>query len=397
MENFQNTNITSLKSSHRDLLCFSHLRWNFVYQRPQHLMSRFAKNFRVFFIEEPRFHSNSDALSISLSEEKVWVIVPMLDENRDTELSLITRQKILLDRLFVEKKIDKFVAWYYTPMALKISSHLRPQVTVYDCMDELSAFKFAPVELKLLEAELFKKADVVFTGGHSLYEFKKQSHQNIHPFPSSIDKDHFSKARTIMAEPTDQQDIPPIRFGFYGVIDERFNIELIATVARQRPNWQFVLVGPVVKINESDLPRASNIHYLGAKSYNQLPEYLSGWDIALIPFEKNESTQFISPTKTPEYLAGGRPVISSSITDVVHPYFDKDLVYIADTAEEFIRVAETELNKNKEEKQAWLQRVDDFIAADCWNTTAGRMISHVQTCIATTTASPGAGILKSVA
>jgi glycosyltransferase involved in cell wall biosynthesis len=397
MNNFHSSHSKFSNSAGRDLICFSHLRWDFVYQRPQHLMSRFAQYFRVFFFEEPVFHNLDDDLSIRLSDEKIWVIRPMLKENSNTGMSVIARQKMLLNRLFNEKKIEQFITWYYTPMALKFSSHLKPQAVVYDCMDELSAFKFAPVELKLLEAELFKKADVVFTGGHSLYQAKKNAHTNIFPFPSSIDKEHFRKARTIKTEPADQQSITGVRFGFYGVIDERFDIKLIKEVAEKKPDWQFVLIGPVVKIDEADLPRAANIHYLGGKSYKELPQYLAGWDIAMIPFAKNESTKFISPTKTPEYLAGGKPVISSSITDVVHPYFDHGLVYIADTPEQFIAAAEKELSKDVSEKNNWLKRVDDFIANDCWDNTTGKMLSHIDTCLLSSTNLPATGNLKSVA
>jgi len=319
-----------------DLVCFSHLRWDFVYQRPQHLMSRFAKQFRTFFIQEPVFHNSEDTLQVKINEANILVVTPHLNSAFTDRQSILTRQKQLLNIFFMEKKIEKFIAWYYTPMALKISSHLKPNMVVYDCMDELSAFKFAPAELKIMEAELFSKAQVVFTGGQSLYEAKKHAHPNIYPFPSSIDKVHFSQGRKKVIEPIDQQSIPHLRFGFYGVIDERFNIQLIKEVAERRPEWQLVLIGPVVKINPKDLPRRDNIHYLGCKNYSELPNYLSGWDFAMIPFEKNESTRYISPTKTPEYLAAGKPVISTSIKDVVSPYGDKRLVYIADNADEFI-------------------------------------------------------------
>ncbi len=243
--------------------------------------------------------------------------------------------------------IEKHIAWYYTPMALKIASALKPVGSIYDCMDELSAFKFAPAELKIMEAELFSKAHLVFTGGHSLYQAKKKSHKNIYPFPSSIDKAHFEKARNAVAEPEDQQLIPRLRLGFFGVIDERFNIKLIREVAHKRPDWQLILIGPVVKIDADDLPKRPNIHYLGCKTYGDLPSYIAGWDFAMIPFEKNESTRFISPTKTPEYLAAGKPVISTSITDVVTPYGDKNLVYIADDSDGFIAAAEHEMSKTE--------------------------------------------------
>lgn len=385
------------KITNTDLICFSHLRWDFVYQRPQHLMSRFAKQFRTFFIQEPEFHDAPDTYQFKLTAENVWVITPKLN-SADTERStFVSRQKKLINLLFVQKKIEKYIVWYYTPMALKISSHLKPDVIIYDCMDELAAFKFAPAELKIMEAELFSKAHVVFTGGYSLYEVKKNAHHNIFPFPSSIDKAHFFRGRKKLAEPADQQNIPHLRFGFYGVIDERFNIKLIKEVAEKRPDWQLVLIGPVVKINPADLPKRDNIHYLGSKSYTELPQYLSGWDFAMISFEKNESTKFISPTKTPEYLAGGKPVISTSIKDVVSPYGDKKLVYIADTAEEFIASAEKELAKTPEQVKRWLSRVDYFLKNVSWDYTTGKMMDRIRECMVENNPVEQVGKLKSVA
>lgn len=359
------------------LMCFSHLRWDFVYQRPQHLMSRLSKRFQVYYIEEPIFHAGKDTYVVKDTEDGVLVVTPLLN-NKDTEISsVVFRQKLVISNLFSQRKIEKFIAWYYTPMALKISSHLKPALVVYDCMDELSAFKFAPAELKLIEAELLRKADVVFTGGHSLYQAKKNLHDNIFPFPSSIDKKHFQQARLKLPQPVDQAGITGIRFGFYGVIDERFNIQLINEVAAKRADWQFVLVGPIVKINPDDLPRRNNIHYLGGKSYSELPAYLAGWDVAMIPFEKNESTRFISPTKTPEYLAGGKPVISASIADVVTPYGDLGLVFIADNADEFIQCAEDQLTKTDRQYNNWLQKVDSFLQHVSWDTCVDDMMDHI--------------------
>ena len=207
-------------------------------------------------------------------------------------------------------------------MSLAFSDHLAPGLIVYDCMDELSAFRGAPPELVEREVELMCRANLVFTGGYSLYEAKRQRHDNAHPFPSSVDVEHFAAARRPQHDPDDQAEIPHPRLGFYGVIDERLDIALIEQVARMRPDWQIVLVGPVVKIDPAELPQRDNIHYLGGKTYDELPQYLSGWDVAIMPFALNESTRFISPTKTPEYLAGGCPVVSTPITDVVRTYGD---------------------------------------------------------------------------
>lgn len=359
-----------------DLVCFSHLRWDFVYQRPQHLLSRFTKSFRVFYVEEPIFHDQEDTYEVKLTKEKVWVVTPRLQHGESTELELTVRQKTLLNRLFGKMAIDNYIFWYYTPMALKISDQFYPNRIIYDCMDELSNFKFAPPDLKSLEEKLFSKADLVFTGGHSLYEAKQDHHSNIHPFPSSIDKEHFFKARTDINDPADQAHIPRIRIGFYGVVDERFDIKLLAEVASRKPDWHFIIIGPIVKINADDLPRFDNIHYLGGKTYSELPDYLAGWDLAMIPFEKNDSTKYISPTKTPEYLAAGKPVISSSIMDVVVPYGVQGLVHIADTPDEFIAAVEKEINTT--DKAKWAQKVDVFLAQISWDKTWIKMMTLVE-------------------
>jgi UDP-galactopyranose mutase len=322
-------------------------------------------------------HDKPDKLHITQDEKNLFVVVPHLQNNKEEFTS--SRLQKLISELFTQMKIEKFFSWYYTPMALSFTEHLVPEFVVYDCMDELSAFKFAPPELKEREQQLFAKADIVFTGGYSIYESKKDKHPNIHPFPSSIDKEHFERARTFEKDPVDQCDIPHPRFGFAGVIDERLDIDLITNVAQQRPGWHFVMIGPVVKIDPASLPKLPNIHYLGGKDYKQLPEYIAGWDIALIPFALNESTKFISPTKTPEYLAAGKPVISTPIRDVVRPYKEKGLVHIAATSDELIAFAEKEL-KNKS-RESWLNKVDTFLTGNSWDRTWSQMVRQLENLI----------------
>jgi len=354
-----------------DIICFSHLRWNFVYQRPQHLLSRFAKYVRVFFIEEPLFDSaGSNYYDIDKNAQEVYVITPHLVPGQSSE-EIIEQQKLIVDSLLDRKTIEKYILWYYSPMALTFSDHLSPIITVYDCMDELSAFQFADPELVHFETKLLKMADVVFTGGHCLYEAKKHRHSNIHPFPSSIDKEHFFTARKENAEPADQAMIPEPRIGFYGVLDERLDIELLDKIANISPDWHFILIGPVVKINPATLPKHSNIHYLGSKNYAELPAYLSGWNVAMIPFALNESTRFISPTKTPEYLSGGKPVVSTSITDVVTPYGEQNLVYIADTPEDFVSAIQKCLEIRDDSN--WLVNTDAFLDGISWDKTWNEM------------------------
>jgi UDP-galactopyranose mutase len=361
-----------------DLLCFSHLRWGFVFQRPNHLLTRFSKHQRVFFMEEPIFHDGEDKLHIENYNENLYVVTPHI-KHRENGEDVLKQQQKFVNSLLLQMQVKRYYSWYYTPMALPFTSHLSPELVVYDCMDELSAFKFAPPELAILEKTLFAKADVVFTGGHSIFENKKNAHHNIYPFPSSIDKSHFGKARKIRKDPEDQKHIERPRFGFFGVIDERFDIDMIAEVARKKPEWQFILLGPVVKIDPASLPKYDNIHYLGGKKYEELPNYLAGWDIAMIPFAINESTRFISPTKTPEYLAAGKPVISTAIRDVVSPYGNNKLVHIVENSKEFIAAAETELAVKR--RSAWVKKVDQFLEGNSWDRTWSQMVRHIEAAV----------------
>lgn len=359
-----------------DLICLSHIKWNFVYQRPQHLLNRFAINNRVFVIEEPEYDARTDYYEISKPDAKanLWVVQLYVSkcESREKTNHVL---KALLDSVIYSQQISNYILWYYSPMALDFTDHLSPDLIIYDCMDELSAFKSPPKRIRETENYLLSCAHLVFTGGQSLYNAKKHLHPNVHAFPSSIDKSHFYKARDSKADPKDQSSIPHPRFGFYGVIDERFDVHLVDELSRLRPDWHFIFIGPVVKINKAKLPVRENVHFLGRKEYTQLPDYLSGWDIAILPFALNEATRYISPTKTPEYLAGGKPVISSSITDVVNPYGIEGLVAIADTPEDFIREAENILaSENNEE---WLKKVDRFLAGNSWNKTWRKMCALI--------------------
>jgi len=365
---FVQRSIENASKHQPDLVCFSHLRWDFVYQRPQHLLTRSARDRRVFFVEEPVFDQGSMRLEVAERERGVRVVVPHLPEGLRSEIATAAVMKDLTRRLFLENGIREYVFWYYTPMALTFTDDFNPIASIYDCMDELSAFKGANSRLPYLEKQLFERVDLVFTGGHSLYQAKQHAHPAVYSFPSSIDLSHFGSARSFNRDPLDQKNIAHPRLGFFGVIDERFDIELLDAVAGRRPDWQFIVIGPVVKIQLDSLPKHPNIHYLGPKKYQELPAYLSNWDIALLLFARNESTRFISPTKTPEYLAAGKPVISTSIQDVVKPYGELNLVSIADGPLDFVRAAEKFLTKSYEQTD-WLNRVDQFLANMSWDKT----------------------------
>jgi UDP-galactopyranose mutase len=326
----------------------------------------------VFYVEEPVMGDGPARLEVKQDPSTlVNVVIPILPEHL-TDREREAEQARLIGELAIAHAIENPVVWFYTPMALPLAERLTPRACIYDCMDELSAFKNAPKELLAREAELLNLADVVYTGGQALFEAKKHLHRNIHAFPSSVDCAHFGQARLPQPDPEDQAPIPGPRLGFFGVIDERMDLELLEAVARQRPDWQLVLLGPVCKVDQADLPRLPNIHYLGSKAYADLPKYVAGWDVALLPFAKNESTRFISPTKTPEYLAAGKPVVSTSIRDVVRPYSFLDLARIADTADAFVAACEAAL---EEPNEKLLRRADPYLAKLSWDLTWSRMES----------------------
>ncbi len=352
-----------------DLICLSHLRWNFVYQRPQHLMHRFAKERRVFYIEEPYYDSARPRLEVTPQGDGVTVVVPHLPENTSRFLAEVYHM-MLLDDLILDERINRYVLWYYTPMARAISRHLTPLATVYDCMDELAAFQGAPTEMQRNEHELLVNADLVFTGGASLYHAKRHLHPRVFAMPSSVDAAHFATARQPQPDRPEQAAIGHTRIGFYGVLDERFDRALLAAVAEARPDWSFMLIGPVAKIDRAALPQRANIHYLGQQAYTDLPAFLAGWDVAIMPFAQNDATRFISPTKTLEYLAAGQPVVSTSITDVVHPYGDEGLVQIADTPADFVAAIEAAMQADHQARRA---RIDAFLRHHSWDHTWQRM------------------------
>jgi UDP-galactopyranose mutase len=296
------------------------------------------------------------------------VVVPHLSLEQD-EAEIVDAQRALLGELARERGIRRPLLWFYTPMAVPLAAALDPSLVVYDCMDELSHFKGAPPALRERERQLFAMAHLVFTGGQRLYEAKRDHHPHVHAFPSSVDAAHFARARRPLADPADQAAIPSPRVGFFGVIDERMDLDLLARVADERPAVQLVMLGPIVKIDPESLPRRPNLHWLGAKSYAELPAYLSRWDVAMMPFALNESTEFISPTKTLEYMAAGKPIVSTAIRDVVVPYGERGVVRIADATTFAAAIDAALAESGSAAGEARRRAADEMVAATSWDRT----------------------------
>ena len=360
------------------IVCFSHLRWDLVFQRPQHIMTRLAASFDVLYWEEPRFDLACEhpRLDRGMVEGSVVRIVPVLPAGLDGPA--IDRALATLLQGEMASRSAPLVFWYYTPMMLAFSEAMLPDFTVYDCMDELANFAFAPADIVQREAALMARADLVLCGGRSLYEARRGRHANIHCYPSGVDIAHFARDPAITAEPEDQAHLPRPRLGFYGVIDERMDLALLAELAALRPDWSFVMIGPVVKISPDDLPRAANIHWLGGRDYARLPDYAVHWDIALMPFALNASTRFISPTKTPEYMASGLPVVSTAIADVVSSYGGLGSIRIAEDARSFVTACEALLSADSRTRAAWRAEAEACLADKSWDGTVARIARQLQ-------------------
>lgn len=352
------------------LIVFCHLRWDFVFQRPQHLLTRLARHYKVLFVEEPVFEEGEARMVFSNPSPNLTVCqphTPMAAHGfHDDQIPLL---QPLVSALAPDG--EEVVVWFYTPMALPLLQALRPSLVIYDCMDELSAFKNPPRQLLQRETALLIIADLVFTGGPSLFEAKRSRHDNAHCFPSSVDAAHFEQALDRSQGHPLQSAIPRPRLGFFGVIDERFDAELIGDIADAHPEWQVVLVGPVIKIDPATLPQRQNVHYLGQQAYGDLPQFLAGWDVCLLPFALNEATRFISPTKVLEYMAAQLPIVSTAIRDVEQPY--GKIVAIGHDHNEFIAHCEAALAQTPEQDAAMVNAMGEVVAHTSWDATAARM------------------------
>ena len=366
----------------KSLIVFSHLRWDFVFQRPQHLLSRLARQWRILFVEEPVFDAGDPWAELRAPMTNVTVLRPHTPLTapgfHDDQIPILQK---LLDQTVRREHLGSYGAWLYTPMALPLLQNLAPQVVVYDCMDDLGAFRLAPRQIVQRENALLKVANLVFTGGPSLHEARRHRHPHVHLFPSSVDREHFARASDPGPAADEVRLLSRPRLGYVGVVDERLDLELLRAMAVERPEWQVCVVGPVAKIDAAALPRLPNIHYFGQRRYDELPGFIAGFDVCLMPFAHNESTRFISPTKTLEYMAAGKPIVSTSIADVRALY--ANVVRFGDTPADFIAACDAALVEPEAERAARVAAMDAIVARTSWDATAASMRSLIEAAAAT--------------
>lgn len=356
----------------QSMIVFSHLRWDFVFQRPQHLMTRLARDFDVYFFEEP-IHTEGPAwLEVKRIQANLHVCRPHTPLfAAGFSASQLPVLQTLLDEFIESRDLVLPITWFYTPMAMPLLQRIDASLVVYDCMDELSAFMNAPPQLLELERALLSAASIVFTGGPSLYRSKRSRHPHVHCFTSSVEREHFALGTDASLDHSDQKHIPHPRLGFFGVIDERFDPEAIRLLAAKHPAWHIVLVGPVVKIDPATLPRGANIHYMGHRTYAELPKFLAGWDVALLPFAINQSTRFISPTKVLEYMAAEKPIVSTPVTDVAEPY--GHIVHIGRDPASFVSACEQALEEGDAARAMRVSDMRKVVDSTSWDATTDKM------------------------
>lgn len=345
-------------------------------------MTRLTRQFQVAYVDPPQLDTAISAPELRelRVDQGVRVVQPFFPaEQAATPEGYWAAWYNLLPQV-LHSGAGPVVLWVSSPYADGLVERAKPsiQLCVYDCMDDLASFKDGTPEMRVREQNLLSLADLVFTGGYSMYTARKDLHPHVICFPSGVDVEHY---RQVQNEATPIAaacaTIPQPQLGYFGVLDERIDWALIADAAAQRPEWHWVLVGPTAKIDPAALPHAANIHYMGKQAYADLPSYLKSFAIATMPFALNEATRFISPTKTLEYLAGGKPVISSSVPDVVAFY--RDIVTIADGSAAWISAITELLQADPAERRARNERAEPLLQAQTWDAIASRMAEQIAT------------------
>jgi UDP-galactopyranose mutase len=355
-----------------EIVVFSHVRWNCVCRRPQQILTRLARSWRVLFIEEPLYSTGDPRAALCAPQTGVTVMTPHTPLTapgfHDAQIPLL--QKLVGQALAREGFAD-YGAWLYTPMALPLLQKLSPRIVVYDCMEEPSASKSAPRQLLQRENALMRVANVVFTVGSSLFDARRSRHANVHLFPNSVEREHFARAGDGAIAHPDVKALARPRLGFFGALDERLDVDLLRAIGERRPDWEICIVGPVRTIDPLSLPRLPNLHYLGHRRYDDLPALLAGWDLAILPFARDEAMRFISPTQTLEYMAAGRSIVSTSIREVKRLY--GNVVRFADTPDEFIAACEAALVEPDAARAARQSEMRRIVASTSWDETARGM------------------------
>jgi glycosyltransferase involved in cell wall biosynthesis len=252
--------------------------------------------------------------------------------------------------------------WSFTPDVSYLLDALTPRKVIYYCVDDFASFTgYDRRRVQSDEVDLCKRADLVVTTSRALQEAKKSLNSNTIFVPHGVDYEHFAKALCPCAEPVDLSAIPRPRVGFFGLIRDWLDLDLVRQVAAKRPAWQFVFIGGHDWSVDLSLYRMPNIHFIGGRPYGDLPAYCAHMDVGLIPFKLNELTMSVNPIKLREYLAAGLPVAATPLPEV-QAY--SELVRIGAGPTDFTAAIEAALQTPPEARR----RLSEAMAAETWPT-----------------------------
>jgi glycosyltransferase involved in cell wall biosynthesis len=374
--------IASADDSACPIIVHCHLCWDWVWQRPQQFVSRLSRRHKILFIEtigpDPQLLTPFARFRTDEQFPNVTLLRLQFPSWRWGDSDFVDCERRRLVKEFLggpaAGQFENPVQWFYDPMAASsFVGHMGEIATVYDCMDELSKFSEAPPEIIGREAGLLAMADVVFTGGRRLYENKRRMNSNCHFYGCGVDVEHFGKASGSETKiPEDIASLPRPVLGYFGVVDERMDYELVAKLADANPNGSVVMVGPALKVDKVPLPRRHNLHWLGQRAYADLPAYAKAFDVCLMPFALNAATEFINPTKALEYMATGRPVVSSAVPDVVRNF--GSVIKVAGDHDEFITSCQRAI---KQKDAAAIESGMRMASENSWESIVTRLEEHL--------------------
>lgn len=370
-------------SSDFPIVVHSHLGWDWVWQRPQQFLSRLSARHRVLFVEGPVPVEGIAAANMTLREvpdfPNIVVVQMQMPAKRWSDGAWVDKERRRLVQSVLAGPLGQSFAnpvqWFYDPMAVTaFAGHLNERALVYDCMDQLSQFKGAPPELVKRERELLAVADVVFAGGPKMWAAKREHNSNCFSYGCGVDVKHFGKARKATTPlPFDVAQLRGKVLGYFGVVDERMDYELVAALADHDPGWHVVIVGPTAKVDRKDFPERPNLHWLGGRDYAQLPAYAKAFDVCLMPFAINEATEYINPTKALEYMATATPIVSTAVQDVVLQF--SDVVRVADSHAGFIAFCEREAHRPTASR---VRRGLQLARRNTWDSIVAQLEMHVE-------------------
>ncbi len=355
------------------IVCFSDISWNVKFQRPHQLFSQAKRINIIIFIEKPLLQrSGKPNHFISRVSDNILILTPVITDE-DPESTIHETVEQLLTEKLKSHNTTEYICWYYSPKAINYSQKLTPKLIIFDCMDECCGYEGADTEVNESEKKLLEVTDLVFTGGRSLCNAKKLLHKNVHLFPDSIDYERFN-GNTKQAKKNIIKK-PAAKIGYFGVIDERLDLNLLDKIAANKPKWKFEIAGPIVENMHGKLPERKNITFTGDIRDEEIPSIIGEWDAAILPYSKNNSTENTAPSRLLVYFAANKNIVSTSINDIVHYFGENGMVRIADEPDDFVKALEAAI-KYKPEAE-WQKKVDSIIRKTTWEKTWNGMSKKI--------------------